>query len=118
MKTRSLAFCPANIRDPVDSVLAEEALAVDDDGGYAGALQSLEIGEGGPHLLSRAGFGQFRHQTLGIEAGAFRRPLDRRRLVDVEACDPGCLEQGLVKEVALICISRVKGARGNSSRSY
>ena len=98
--TRCSASCAADIGDPIDPVLAEEALAVDDDGRYAGALQPLELGESGPHPLGRAGSGQFHPQNLGIEPGASRRPHDRRRLVDVEPFDPGCLEQGLIEKVA------------------
>ena len=59
-----------NIGDPIDPVLAEEALAVDDEGRDAGALQMLELGEGGAYFLARTGFGQCRHQALEVEAGA------------------------------------------------
>jgi hypothetical protein len=99
----------AKIGDPIDPVLPEEALAIDDNSRYAGALQPLELSQRVAHLAGRAGFGLFRRQTPGFERGAFRCPLDRRRLVDVEPLDPS-LEHGLVEEIAFARIRRVESA--------
>jgi len=62
------------------------------------------------HFAGWAGPGQFRQQTLGIETGAFGRPPDRRRLVDVQPCDPRGFEQSLIEEIAPSRIGCAEGA--------
>ena len=77
-------ICTTGVERPVDSVLAEVALAIDDDGGYTRTLQALEFRKGVPRFAGWAGFGQSRHQVVRIEARALSGPPNGFRVIDIE----------------------------------
>ena len=102
----------AGFYNPFDAVLAEEALAADQDRWNARASMGVELMKRCPRRSGRLlsfGGGQ---EGVAVQRNLGRRPSDGLRLIYVQSFHPCCGEQGIIQGIAFVGFCRVVGARG------
>jgi len=102
----------ASFDDPVDSILAEKPLPIDNHSRYAWACVGVEFVERRSRFCTGLWRACCRKHRISIGPGLSRRPSDCVGLIHVQPFYPGGGKQRFVQGIALARLDGVEGSRG------